>query len=102
MCMCVAACVFSSYHTPLLLTPTSLHCALILPRLPGFPLLTRVSSGDVTYATSPLCTYSTGNTEDRKQYVSWFFRQRQEKTKGSPEAVYQVQNSAEKKVNMDY
>lgn len=33
-----SACVFTSYHTPLLLAPASLHCALIPPRLSGLPL----------------------------------------------------------------
>ena len=33
-----SACVFTSYHTPLLFTPASLHCALIPPRLSGLPL----------------------------------------------------------------
>lgn len=32
------ACGFTSYHTSLLLTPTSLHCALIPPHPFGFPL----------------------------------------------------------------
>lgn len=31
-----SAFVFTLYHIPLLLTPTSLHCALIPPRLSGF------------------------------------------------------------------
>lgn len=35
-----SACVFNSYHTLLLLTPTSLRCALIPPRLSIFPLFT--------------------------------------------------------------
>lgn len=99
-----SACVFTSYHTPLLLAPASLHCALIPPRLSGLPLfffLPTVPSGNVTYATLPLCTYGTGNTEDRRQCLSWFFRERG-KTKRNPGAVSQVQKPAEKKVNMDY
>lgn len=92
---------YASYQTPLLLTPiiklrfnpsTSL-------RFPSF--LPAVSSGDETYATTPLCTYSTGNTEDIRQRLSWFCREWGE-TKRSPGAVSQVQKPAEKKVNMDY
>lgn len=44
---------------------------------PSPPLfLPTVSSGDVTYAAPPLCTYSTGNTENRRQCLSWFFGER--------------------------
>lgn len=106
LAMAASACVFTSYHTPLPLTPTSLHCALIPPRLSGLPYLTlfsfiyffvpTVPCGNVTYATLPLCTCGTGNTEDRRQCLSWFFRE-QGKTKRNPGAVSQVQKTSREK-----
>lgn len=87
-----SACVFTSYHTPLLLTPTSSHWALIPPQLPGFPLFTHSSLwGWDLYI---LCIHSTGNNKDGRQCMSW--------KSVIPVAVSQVWKPAEKKVNMDY
>lgn len=67
--------VFTSYHTPLRLTHTSLRRALISPCLSGFPsfLPTIPPPEDVTYAALPLCTRSSGNSEYRGLRLSGFF-----------------------------
>lgn len=69
---------------------------------PSPPLfLPTVSSRDVTYAAPTLCTYSTGISENRRQCLSWFFRERG-KAKGALKLSHRHKTRRGKKVNMDY